>query len=187
MSKVLRPLLVSLLLLASGGCTSNHPPDASSANDLSYRTRNEGYGILFKLMSDESDVGKIFWFKHADDSVTTLVKAIGERCQAARKEMDGFPTSDKHIDLNITNLPEIEQKCRELESKEKEHELLGSSGKDFELSLVFSQAEAMSYAKNLCLAIEKADDNPVRRKFLVDLAAQCGDFHERCMKLLSAK
>ena len=107
MSKVFRPLLVSLLLLASGGCTSNHPSDASSANELPYRTRNEGYGILFKLMSDESDVGKIFWFKHADDSVTTLVKAIGERCQAARKEMDGFPSSDKHIDLNITNLPKL--------------------------------------------------------------------------------
>ena len=45
----------------------------------------------------------------------------------------------------------------------------------------------MSCAKNLCLAIEKADDNPIRKKFLVDLAAQCGDFDDRCMKLLSAK
>jgi hypothetical protein len=138
-------------------------------------------------MSDESDVGMILWLKHADDSVARLVKAVGERCQAAKKQMDEFPMSDKHIEFNVADLPEVEQKCRELETAEKRHELLSSSGKDFEIYLIFSQAEAMSYANNLCLALEKTEDNPVRKKFLVNLAGQCGDFHERFMKLLLAK
>jgi len=191
MSKVLRPVLVTLLLLGSGACTSNHPSGGSSGaaaeSDRLYRTRNEGYSILYKLMSDESDVGMILWLKHADDSVAGLVKAVGERCQAARKEMDEFPKSDKHIEFNVADLPEVEQKCRELETEETRHELLSSSGKDFEIYLIFSQAEAMSYANNLCIAMEKTEDNPIRKKFLVDLAGQSGDFHERFMKLLLAK
>jgi hypothetical protein len=191
MSKASRSALVTLLLLATGGCALNHPsmasPEASSNSDTAYQTRNHGYSILYKLMSDESNVAMLFWLKHADDSITILVKAVGERCQAAKKEMDEFPRSDKRIVFNVTGLPEVEQKCRDLEADEKRHELLSSSGKEFELSLIFSQAEAMSYANNLCLAIEKAEDNPLRKKFLVDLAAQCGDFHERFMKLLMAK
>jgi hypothetical protein len=35
--------------------------------------------------------------------------------------------------------------------------------------------------------MEKTEDNPIRKKFLVDLAGQSGDFHERFMKLLLAK
>jgi hypothetical protein len=191
MTKVLRSALVTLLLLGSGACTPNHPAPASSGSssedDVSYRARNEGYSILYKLMSDESDVGMLFWLKHADDSVTILVKAVGERCQAAKKQMDQFAASDKHIQLNAADLPEVEQKCRDLEADEKRHELLSSSGKEFELYLIFSQAEAMSYADNLCVAMEKVEDNPIRKKFLVELGKQAGDFHERFMKLLMAK
>jgi len=191
MSKVLRSVLVTVLLLGLGACTSNHPSAASSGasseNDGPYQTRNEGYSILYKLMSDESNVAMLFWLKHADDSVATLVKAVGERCKAARKEMDEFPTNDKQIVFNATGLPEVEQKCRDLEADEKRHELLSSSGKEFELYLIFSQAEAMSYAHNLCVAMEKAEDNPIRKKFLIELAGQSGDFHDRFMKLLLAK
>ena len=34
-----------------------------------FRERNEGYSLLYKLMSDESNVSKIFILKHADDPV----------------------------------------------------------------------------------------------------------------------
>jgi len=191
MSKVLRSALVTVLLLGLGASTSNHPSAASSGasseNGGPYRTRNEGYSILYKLMGDESNVAMLFWLKHADDPVTKLVRAVGERCQAAKKEMDEFPRSDKHIEFNVADLPEVEQKCRDLEADEKQHELLSSSGKEFELYLIFSQAEAMSYARNLCVAMEKAEDNPIRKKFLIDLAGQSGDFHDRFMKLLLAK
>ncbi len=149
--------------------------------------RNQGYSLLYKLMSDESDVGKIFILKSADDSVKNLVKEIGGAAQSAKQRMDELAKQDGEIHFDVTDLPAIEQRGRDLQAKDDEHALLFSSGKDFELRLLFTQTQAVDYAMQLCRALDEIETDPARKSFLEGLEKQCGDFHDRSMKLMTVQ
>jgi hypothetical protein len=173
----------AVLALATAGCQSNHHSPTINAS-LS-RQRNEGYSLLYKLMSDESDVGKIFILKKAEKSVKALVEEVGTTCQSAKKQMDAFPKDQGQVHFDVGDLPYVEQKGRDLQAKEDEKRLLLSSGKEFEVRLVFTQAQATDYAKQLCAALLEKEDDAVRKTFLQGLEKRCADLHDRLMKLLS--
>jgi hypothetical protein len=176
---------ILLIIVSAAGCAAT--PKAPSENGGMFRERNEGYSLLYKLMGDESKVGGIFIIKHADDSVGGLVKEIGAACTGAKKQMDGYPGLNIRIEYDVTDLPKVEQESRDLEAKTQEKNLLTSSGKTFELRLVFTQAEAMEYAKNLCDALIAREDNAQIKAFLTALSLQCAGFHQRLMDLLTVK
>jgi hypothetical protein len=178
-------LLLLFVALAMTGCAST--PKAPSENGGMFRRRNEGYSLLYKLMSDESQVSGIFILKHADDSVGNVVRDVAHFCQYAKTQMDGFPNTDNRIEYDVPDLPRMEQDSRDLTAKEVEHELLGSSGKEFELNLIFTQAQAMEYAVQLATALQPIEDDPVRHNFLVYVAQQCDELHSRLMALLEVK
>jgi hypothetical protein len=171
--------------LALSACSATPPPP--SANGGLFRQHNEGYSLLYELMSDESDVGKLFIIKSADDSVKSLVKEIGSACQMAKKQMDEFPRSDIRIEYDVADLPYMEQRSRDLQAKVDEKELLTSSGQKFELRLIFTQAQAMDYAVQLSRALAEKETDPGRKNFLENLSKQCGEFHDRLMDLLTVK
>jgi hypothetical protein len=172
-----------VFLLAA--CAST--PHAATSGGGVIHERNQGYSLLYKLMGDESQVGKIFILKSADDSVKNLVKEIGSACGEAKKQMDEFARQDKQLGYDTDDLPFIEKRQRELQAKEDEKELLFSSGMDFELRLLFTQAQAIDYAKQLCLALSEKEDNPGRKGFLQRFAKQAADFHDRVMKMLAVR
>ncbi len=174
--------LLSLMFILSGCSSTPKPP---SANGGIFRQRNEGYSLLYKLMSDESDVGKIFIFKSADDRLGDLVREIGNFCQAAKKQMDEFPKSDNRVEYDVPDLPYAEQHSRDLQADDEAHALLTSSGKDFEQRLIFIQAEAMNYAAHISKGLAEHEDNPQRKDFLEKLSKQSFDYHARLMKLLT--
>src|SRR5580698_2114406 len=176
--------LLSLLVCATlTGCS--YPPTPPPNTGGPIHERNQAYSLLYKLMTDESDVGKIFILKSASDPVKNLIKEIGSAAQSAKKQMDTFPSPDSRIDFNVTDLPQLEQRSRDLQAKEDEHTLLFSTGKDFELNLIFTQLEAVDYGKQLCKALIEKESDPTRKAFLSNLANQCDSFHDRLMKLLS--
>ena len=176
---------VLLIVISAAGCSAT--PKAPSENGGMFRERNEGYSLLYKLMSDESKVSEIFIIKYADDSVGGLVKEIGAACTGAKKEMESYPGLNIRIEYDVPDLPKVEQESRDLEAKAETKSLLTSSGKTFELRLLFTQAEAMEYAINLSNAIAAKEDDGGRRKFLTDLSEQCAGFDDRIFKLLSVK
>jgi len=177
---------ISLLIaLAMSGCAST--PKPPSENGGMFRRRNEGYSLLYKLMQDESRVKDIFFLKQADDSVGSVIKDVSHFCEYAKTQMDEFPKKDNRIEYDVSDLPRMEQDSRDLEAKEDEQELLGSSGKPFELRLIFTQAQAMEYAVQLANALQPIEDNTDRRNFLVYVAQQCGELHTRLMALLEVK
>jgi hypothetical protein len=176
-------ILIGVMALA--GCSMT--PKPPSENGGMIRERNEGYSLLYKLMSDESKVSEIFILRHADDPVKGLVKEIGTACQAAKKQMDGFPMANNRIEYDVPDLPRLEQESRDLEAKEEEKDLLTSSGKTFELRLIYTQAEAMGYAVNLCQALAAYEDDAGNKDFLNKLSSQCAGFRQRLMDLLIVK
>lgn len=179
------PLLLLACALALSGCAESVKPP--SANGGLFRQKNEGYSILYHLMSQESDVAKIFIIKHASDQVGDVVKQVAATCQAAKAQMDEFPRKDNRIEYDVSDLPYIEQSSRDLAQKADTKALLERSGKEFELELVFTQAQAMMYARDLCDALAGDEDDPLRKAFLNDLSKQFSRLTDSLMELLEVK
>jgi hypothetical protein len=177
------PIILGIISLA--GCSST-PRPLTTGGGLIHQ-QNQGYSLLYQLMSDEKDVGKIFILKSADNPVKSLVKEIGAAAQSAKQRMDELAAADKQIAYDVPDLPYIEQRGRDLQAKDDEHALLFSSGKNFELTLLFTQAQAMDYATQLCKSLDETEKNPDRKTFLENLTKQCSGFHDRLMKMLTVQ
>ncbi|MGA3066570.1 MAG: hypothetical protein ABSF29_06960 [Tepidisphaeraceae bacterium] len=182
--RLVRRLLTCLPVIFLAGCaaSTDHPADGG----LIHR-RNEGYSLLFKLMGDESDVGEIFFIKHADDSVGNLVREVGQTCKEAKAQLQAFAKTDDTVEFDEPDLPLIEQRSRKLTADWETRELLTSGEKDFELRLIFTQAQAMSYASELCKALYEIESDPSRKAFLSTLADRCDRLYDRLMALLTVK
>ncbi|MGA2603296.1 MAG: hypothetical protein ABSG14_03625 [Verrucomicrobiia bacterium] len=148
------------------------------------RVRNEGYSLLYQLLSQESDAAKILIIKHADSPIADMVKEIASTCDQAKKKLDLFHKEDRHLNLEMTHLPEIEQKSRVAIQSTVTKQLLFSSGKTFEVRFLFTQAEAMNYAAHLAQVLHDQEDNPVRKEFLATISERCTTLHDRVMALL---
>jgi hypothetical protein len=148
------------------------------------RVRNEGYSLLYQLLSQESNAAKLLIIKHADPPIADIIKEIASTCGQAKKELEVLHKNDRHLNLGITNLPQIEQKTRAAIESTVTKQLLFSSGKKFEVRFLFTQAEAMNYAAHLAQVLHDQEDNPVRKEFLATLAERCTALHDRVMGLL---
>jgi hypothetical protein len=174
---------ISLFLLLLAACApAQPPPDVSLA-----QRQSDGYGLLYNLMSDESQVGQIFSIKHADDSVGDLVRQVGDTCTAAKAKLEYFSRTDPEINLAVTNLPQIEQRSRDITASRTRNILLFSSGTQFETRLLFTQAQAMGYATALCDALREKERNLMRIEFLKTLSQESTDLHGRLMGMLTYK
>jgi len=176
-------LLICIIALAGCAAFSTAPTDTGGL----VRQRNEGFSLLYKLMSDESQVGNIFILKHADNSIRDLVTQIGSTCQTAKSRMFAFGKSDRSLDFDTTDLPDVEQKSRDLESADETKALLFSNGRPFEAELLFTQAEAMNYAADLSKALAAQEPDPARKDFLQKLSQRCADLHDQLMKHLTVQ
>lgn len=148
------------------------------------RVRNEGYSLLYQLMSQESDVGKILIIKHADPSVANIIKEIASACDQAKKDLELFHEKDRHLSFEMTNLLEMEQKTRAAIESTVTKQLLTTSGKTFEHRLLFTQTEAMNYAAHLAKVLHDQEDNPLRKVFLARLSERCTALHDKAIDLL---
>jgi hypothetical protein len=148
------------------------------------RVRNEGYGLLYQLLSQESNAAKLLIIKHADPPVADVIKEIASTCSQAKKELEQFHEKDRHLSLEMTHLPEIEQKTRAAIESTVTKQLLFSSDKKFEVRFLFTQAESMNYAAHLAKVLHDQENNPVRKEFLATLSERCTTLHDRVMGLL---
>ena len=148
------------------------------------RVRNEGYSLLYLLMSQESDVAKILIIKHTEPPVTDVIKEIASTCTAAKKALELFHEKDRHLSFEMSNLPQIEQKTRAAIESTVTKQLLFSSGKTFERRLLLTQVESMNYAAHLAKVLHDQDDNPNRKIFLAKLSDHCTALHDKVIDLL---
>lgn len=148
------------------------------------RVRNEGYSLLYQLLSQESDAAKLLIIKHADPPIADIIKEIASTCDQARKELEQFHEKDRRLNLEMAHLPEIEQKTRAAIESTVTKQLLFSGGKTFEVRFLFTQAEAMNYVAHLAKVLHDQEANPVRQEFLTTLSERCTTLHDRAMGLL---
>ena len=176
-------MMVIVCALAVTGCATVQKILPTTAWHQA-RVRNEGYSLLYKLLSQESDTAKILIIKHADAPIADLIKEIANTCGQAKTDLELFHKNDRHLSFEMTNLPALEQNTRDAIASTVTKQLLFSSGKKFEVRFLFTQAEAMNYGAHLAQMLHEQETDPLRQKFLAAVADRCSLLHDRVMGLL---
>src|SRR5271156_2935796 len=160
-------------------------PSAQGGGQI--HARNQGYSLLYRLMSDESDVNKILIIKDVDPALKDVITQISTAASSAKEQLDDYQKQDGHSEFDVPDLPRAEQEARDLEAKVDEKELVFSSGKTFELRLILTQLQALRYGQQLCDALIPMELAPQRKAMLTNLAAQLGQYHDRLIDLIAPK
>ena len=155
-------LIGAVLLLAVCGCSSLPPTPLSnlSREPNKLQVRNNAASLLSDLLKDEQNVGKVFIVKNASPEVTDLVKLIGATAATHERELEVMATNDPTLNLAEMDLPPGETAARDGTAKSKEHDLLLSSGANFEFNLLFTQAQAENYGWHLAAVAADNSSKP---------------------------
>ncbi|MEI9864902.1 MAG: hypothetical protein WDN00_10185 [Limisphaerales bacterium] len=134
------------------GCAqlkNNEPANATPSLDEKSLVRNNAASLLYDLLGNEKNVSKILIIKRNSDELGQVIKAISEMAARNRKALDQLAEKDSGLNLHMMGLPQGEMAARAAVGKTKEHELLSTSGKEFEFNLLLTQVEALGYGRHL--------------------------------------
>ena len=186
-TKIRLPLLIAMLSAACvlSGCQS---PKAKSPSGSSaaQSTRNNCYSLLYQLLSDQKDVSLLHFIKREQADVKSLVKKIAGNSATGAKLLEEFAKHDPSINLDDIQLPPGEAATREAIASTKKKELLGQTGDEFELTLLLTQTEALSYAWHLAKVAGENESQPDRASALAGVSKDMENlYHEVFAMLLS--
>ena len=177
--------LLGLILCVLTGCRSPKarlPSGSSNAQS----TRNNCYSLLHQLLDEQKDVSLLRFIKRENPSVKSLIKKIAANSAAGAKLLEEFASHDPSIILDDFRLPSGEERTRDAIASTKKKEILSQSGDEFELTLLLTQTEALSYALHLATVASKNDSEPERARALAGLSDDMRNlYHEVFVMLLS--
>jgi len=181
-------LLTTMLSVACvlSGCQSpkaKSPPGSSAAPS----TRNNCYSLLHQLLSDQKNVSLLRFIKQEKGDVKSLVKKIAANSATGAKLLEEFARHDPSINLDDIRLPPGEAATREAIASTRKKELLGQSGDEFELTLLLTQTEALSYASHLAKVAGENDSQPERARALAGVSDDMGNLYHEVFVLLLLK
>lgn len=134
-------------------------PAPASADVAKLRLRNNAASLLRDLLDEEKNVGKIFVIKHGED-VKPLVKLIAAAAEANEKDLLRLTNADTELNLQALDLPPGEKAARDAMAKSKEHDLLFTSGAQFQFNLLLTQADAQNYGWHLAKVAAENSSHP---------------------------
>jgi hypothetical protein len=185
-SAILRTAILICLGLVAGGCALHQSSEEFPVKGTGNAADHGGYALLFGLLGDEKDVAKLLVIKRERAELRDLIKAIAETAASAHKQLEDFAKADRSLNLTRQGLPPAEGTTRAAIARTKGKELLAEGGKEFELQLLLSQNEALTYGAHLAETVAKAEDNPQRVKYFQQLAADLLQLRRRVSTMLLA-
>jgi len=144
------------------------------------------YALLYDLLGDEKDVSKLGFIKHERSELKELVKEISRTSAEAHKQLEAFAKADSRLNLKDLGLPVAEIETRKAIGKTKTKALLTDKGKEFEVQLLLSQSEALTYGAHLALTTGRTEAKPQRAQFLQRLANDLTQLQQKVVSLLLA-
>jgi hypothetical protein len=177
-------LLISGLI--AGGCALHQSSEEFPVKATGDAADHGGYALLFGLLGDEKDVAKLLVIKRERAELRDLVKAIAETAGRAHKQLEDFAKTDRTLNLTRQGLSPAEATTRASIARAKGKELLTEAGKEFELQLLLSQKEALTYGAHLAETVAKAENNPQRTQYLRQLANDLRQFERKVFAMLLA-
>jgi hypothetical protein len=150
-------------------------------------TLNNALDLLHDLLGDEKNLSKVLLIKHASPALKQLVKNISAKAGDGLKVLESFQKTGDAPAWGHLGLPPGERATREAISKTKEHELLHSSGSEFEFQLLLSQSEALNYGTHLAQIAAQNDSNPAHASKLLVLSRDLAQLHSEVLARLRTR
>ena len=182
-------LLCGTVLLDAGiliGCQS-HTPGPPPVSAAAQSTRNNCYSLLHQLLTEQKDVSILRFIKPEQADVKDLVKRIDTTSGAGAALLEEFARHDLSLRLDDFRLPPGETGTRDSIASTKEKELLTQSGDKFELTLLLTQTEALSYAWHLAKVAGENDLQPDRALAVAGIGKDMENYYRETFALLLAK
>jgi hypothetical protein len=132
----------------------------TEAADDKMEIRNNALSLLAQLLDEEKNVSKVLIIKHGSRELSGLIKTISTEASDGAKRLRGLAQDDPTLDLKRQDLPAGEKASRDAVGKTEEHDLLLSSGADFEFTLLLTQAQALNYGSHLAKVAAENSVNP---------------------------
>jgi hypothetical protein len=187
------PAKIILLLLASivsigllTGCPKSKN-ESDSASAAAPSTRNNCYSLLHQLLEEQKDVSMLRFIKREHADVKNLIKKIADSSGTDSKLLEKLAKEDPSLRLDDIDLPPGEIATREAIASTKKKELLSQSGDTFELTLLLTQTEALSYASHLAKVAGENDSQPDRARVLAGVSEEMRSLHQEVIAMLFSK
>jgi len=160
------------------------PAQSPSDTAKKLALRNNAASLLDQLLGDEKNVNLVLIIKGHRDELQQLIKKIATTADAQAKELAAIAKSDPALNLHALDLPTGEKATRAAIEATKEHELLFTSGADFEFTLLLSQADALSYGWHLAQIAADNSSDPAEAKAFTVLSASLQDLYKQTIALM---
>ncbi len=183
------PSLVTAMLLAAGLLTGCQSPKAGpAARSLAVQsTRNNGYSLLHQLLDQQKNISLLRFIRHEEADVKKLMKKIASTSGTGAALLEKFARDDPTISLDNIGLPPAELATRDAIAATKKKELLNQSGRTFELTLLLTQTEALSYVWHLAQVTSQNEPQPERARALAGLGDDLQNLYREVFALLLSR
>jgi hypothetical protein len=168
------------------GCQSPKP-QPPTGDGAALAIRNNGYSLLHQLLDEQRNVSLLRYIKREKPDVKDLVKKIAANSAAGATLLEAFAKDDPSIQLDDIRLPPGEVATRNAIASTKEKELLVQTGNEFELTLLLTQTEALSYAWHLAKVTGEKEPQPDRARALAGLSEDMQRLYQEVFVLLLSK
>ena len=127
------------------------------------------------------------FIKREHSDIKNLIKKIAANSAAGAKLLEEMARHDPSITLDDIRLPPGEESTRDAIASTKQKELLSQSGEKFELTLLLTQTEALSYAWHLAKVAGENEPQPDRAHALAGLSEDMKNLYHEVFVLLLSK
>ena len=165
------------------GCASPKAP-VTVASTAPPMTRNNCYSLLHQLLDQQKKVALLRFVKREEDDVKKLIKKIAANSGVGAQLLEKFARDDPSINLDDVRIPPGEEAARAAIADSRKQELLAQTGAEFELTLLLSQAQALSYAWHLAKVASENEAQPERARALASVSADMENLYHEVFALL---
>ncbi|HUO81529.1 MAG TPA: hypothetical protein VM616_01585 [Gammaproteobacteria bacterium] len=146
-----------------------------------------GYALLYELVSTLRHINKILLVKFESDDVQALTDDVSERLTKVTEQLEAMAAGNPGFDLENTGTPKFAGEARKAMSLARVKSfapLVGSTGTDFERTLLLTQAGQLNQARYLSEVLADAEANADRQRFLMELNGEFDELFGRVDELL---
>lgn len=180
------PLALSVSLLLSGGCQLPQKLPATAATKQQ-QIRINSYSLLHQLLDQQRNVDKLLVIKRESAELRQLIKSIATASAAGAERLENFAKQDVSISLDQFSLPPGEVATRDAIASTKKKELLTPFNPNFELDLLLTQSQALSYAWHLAKVAAANELRPEYARFLEAFSSDMKNLHGQVSLLMRSR
>jgi hypothetical protein len=167
--------------------TAPAPTALSPADERKLDERNNAVSLMYDLFQDEKNLDKILIIKHGSPEFDGLIKAIALTTHDSGTRLEQMAAADPALRLHALELPAGEKATRAAIAKTEQHELLFSSGNNFQFQLLLTQVDALSYGWHLAMIAAENSTQPADVRAFNEVSVALANLHEQVVTMLKGE